>query len=62
MEEEGLDPRVHITIYKNANFSQNLRCEINLAPRDQIGNQPLLFYKEILGIGEVTEMTKKRVL
>ena len=44
---------------KNANFSQNLRCEVNLVPRDQSGNQPPLFYKEILEIGEVTEMTKK---
>ena len=60
MEEEGLDPRVDIT--KNANFSQNLRCEVNLAPRGQTGNQYASFYKEISGIVEVAKMTKNRVL
>ena len=59
-EEEGLDASSHITIYKKANFRQNLRCDVNLAARYQTGNQTPLFHKEIMRIKEVTQTSQKR--
>ena len=58
-EEEGLDASSHITIYKKANFRQNLRCDVNLAARDQTEKQSPLFHKEIMTIKEMTQTSQK---